>query len=40
MEAAGEKTQGPSAQQRAKRTPGDHPKSADEMAQTGRDHGE
>lgn len=39
MEAAGEKTPGPSMQQRAE-GPGDHPKSADEMAQTGRDHGE
>ena len=38
MEAAGEKGQGPSAQQRAEE-PKDHPKSADEMAQTGRDHG-
>jgi RND family efflux transporter MFP subunit len=39
MEAAGEKTQGPSAQQRAE-APKDHPKSADDLAQTGRDHGE
>ena len=38
VEAAGEKTQGPSAQRKA--APGDHLKSADEMAQTGRDHGE
>jgi RND family efflux transporter MFP subunit len=36
MEAAGEKTQAPDAQQRADGTK-DHPKSADEMAQTGRD---
>ena len=39
MEAAGEKTQGPSAQRRAE-GPSDHAKSAPEMAQTGRDHGE
>lgn len=39
MEAAGEKTQGPSAQQRAGEA-ADHAKSADEMAQTGRGHGE
>ena len=39
MEAAGEKTQGPSAQQGAERA-GDHATSADRMAQTGRDHGE
>ncbi|MGH6797430.1 MAG: efflux RND transporter periplasmic adaptor subunit [Roseiarcus sp.] len=39
MQAAGEKTQGPSAQQRAG-GPKDHPKSAEEMARTGRDHGE
>jgi RND family efflux transporter MFP subunit len=39
MEAAGKKTQAPSAQRRAE-GPTDHPKSADEMAQTGRDHGE
>jgi RND family efflux transporter MFP subunit len=39
MEAAGEKTPRPSAQQSAER-PADHPKSAEEMAQTGRDHGE
>ena len=39
MEAAGKKTQGPSAQQRAE-GPNDHPKSAEAMAQTGRDHGE
>ena len=39
MEAAGKKTQGPSAQRRAE-GPTDQPKSADEMAQTGRDHGE
>ena len=38
MEAAGEKARGPSAQ-RAE-GPNDHPKSAEEMAQTGRDHGE
>jgi len=38
MEAAGEKTQRSSAQ-RAEGSK-DHPKSADEMAQTGRDHGE
>jgi RND family efflux transporter MFP subunit len=37
MEAAGDKTPGPSARAGG---PGDHPKSADEMAQTGRDHGE
>ncbi len=37
MDAAGEKT--PSAQQHAKGAK-DHPKSAEEMAQTGRDHGE
>jgi RND family efflux transporter MFP subunit len=37
MEAAGDKTPGPSA---GAEGPGDHPKSADEMAQTGRDHGE
>jgi len=39
MEAAGEKTKGPSAQPRAE-GPKDHPKSAEEMARTGRDHGE
>jgi RND family efflux transporter MFP subunit len=39
MEAAGEKTPGPSAQQRAEGS-GDHSKSAEEMAQTGRDHDE
>jgi RND family efflux transporter MFP subunit len=39
MEAAAEKTQGPSTQQRVEGR-GDHPKSADEMAQTGRDHDE
>jgi RND family efflux transporter MFP subunit len=39
MEAAGEKTPGPSTQQRVEGR-GDHPKSADEMAQTGRDHDE
>ena len=39
MEAAGEKTQAPSAQQGAE-GPRDHPKSVEEMAQTGRDHGE
>jgi RND family efflux transporter MFP subunit len=39
MDAAGERTQGSYAQQRADGTK-DHPKSADEMAQTGRDHGE
>ena len=38
-EAAGEKAQGPLAQQGAP-TPGSHPKSAEEMAQTGQDHGE
>jgi RND family efflux transporter MFP subunit len=38
MQAAGEKTRGPSA--RRAEGPKDHPKSADEMAQTGRDHGE
>ena len=37
MEAAGDKTPGPSARAEG---PGDHPKSADEMAQTARDHGE
>ena len=39
MEAAGEKTQAPAEQQGAAE-PGDPPKSADEMAQTGRDHRE
>jgi RND family efflux transporter MFP subunit len=39
MEAAGEKTPGPSTQQRVEGR-GEHPKSADEMAQTGRDHDE
>lgn len=39
MEAAGEKTPGSSAQQRVEGTPA-HPKTAEEMAQTGRDHGE
>jgi multidrug efflux pump subunit AcrA (membrane-fusion protein) len=39
MEAAGEKAQGPLAQQGAP-TRGSHRKSADEMAQTRRDHGE
>ncbi len=39
MEAAGEKTQGPPGPQGAQ-GPGVHPKSAEEMAQTGRDHGE
>ena len=39
MEAAGEKTQGPSAQQRAEGPKG-HSKSAEEIAQTGRDHKE
>jgi membrane fusion protein (multidrug efflux system) len=39
MEAAGEKTRGPSTLQRAE-APGDDPKTADEMAQTGRKHGE
>ncbi len=39
MEAAGEKTQASPGQQ-AEQGPGDHPKSADEMAQTGRDHDE
>ena len=38
MEAAGEKTQGPAERQGAEEP--DDPKSADEMAQTGRDHGE
>src|SRR5271154_1589895 len=37
MEAAGEKTQRPAARAEG---PGDHPKSADDVAQTGRDHGE
>jgi RND family efflux transporter MFP subunit len=39
MEAAGEKTQAPAERQGAL-GPGDRPKSADEMAQTGREHGE
>ena len=39
MEAAGEKTQGPSATTRRGRA-GRHPKSAEEMAQTGRDREE
>ena len=39
MEAAGEKTKGPSAQQGAE-GPKDHPKSAEEIAQTRREHGE
>ena len=39
MEAGGEKTPGSSAQQRVEGTPA-HPKTAEEMAQTGRDHGE
>ena len=39
MQAAGEKTQAPPGQQ-ARRGPGDHQKSAEEMAQTGRDHDE
>jgi multidrug efflux pump subunit AcrA (membrane-fusion protein) len=39
MEADGEKTPGSSAQQRAEE-PGDHAKSAEETAQTGRDRGE
>jgi RND family efflux transporter MFP subunit len=39
MEAAGEKTQAPAERQGAL-DPGGHPKSADEMAQTGRDHEE
>ncbi len=39
MEAAGDKTKGPAAQHGAE-APKDHPKSAEEMAQTGRDHGE
>jgi RND family efflux transporter MFP subunit len=39
MVAAGEKMQGPSAQQGAERA-GDHATSADKMAQTGRDHEE
>jgi RND family efflux transporter MFP subunit len=39
MEAAGEKTQAPAERQGAV-APGDPPKSAGEMAQTGRDHGE
>ena len=39
MEAAGEKTPGPSAATSWKGR-GDHPKSAEEMAQTGRDHEE
>jgi len=38
MEAAGEKTQGPAERQGAEKP--DNPKSADEMARTGRDHGE
>ena len=37
MEAAGDKTPGPSARAEG---PGDHPKSVDDVAQTGRDHGE
>jgi len=39
MDAAGEKTPGSSAQQRAEE-PGDQTKRAEETAQTGRDHGE
>ena len=39
MEAAGEKTQGPSEKQSAEGPKG-HAKSAEEMAQTGREHGE
>jgi multidrug efflux pump subunit AcrA (membrane-fusion protein) len=39
MEAAGEKAPGPSTQRRAEGR-GGHQKSADEMAQTGRDHDE
>ncbi len=39
MEAAGEKTQGPSEKQSAEGRKG-HAKSAEEMAQTGREHGE
>ena len=39
MEAAGEKTPGSSAQQRVEGPPA-HPKTAEEMAQTRRDHGE
>ena len=39
MEAGGEKTPGSSAQQRVEGTPA-QPKTAEEMAQTGRDHGE
>src|SRR5271170_2399746 len=39
MEAAGEKTQAPAEGQGAL-GPGDRPKSADEVVQTGRDHGE
>jgi multidrug efflux pump subunit AcrA (membrane-fusion protein) len=39
MQAAGEKPPGPSMQQRAEQ-PGGHPKSAEEIAQTRRDHGE
>ena len=39
MEAAGEKTPGSSAQQRVDE-PDDRSKSAEEMAQTGREHGE
>ena len=39
METAGEKTPGSSAQQRVE-GPAAHPKTAEEMAQTGRDHGE
>ncbi len=39
MEAADEKKQAPPGQQGAQ-GPGDHPKSAEEMAQTGRDHKE
>jgi hypothetical protein len=39
MEAAGEKTPAPAEGQGAL-GPGDRPKSADEVVQTGRDHGE
>jgi RND family efflux transporter MFP subunit len=39
MEAAGEKTSAPAERQGAL-GPGGHPKSADDVAQTGRDHGE
>jgi membrane fusion protein, multidrug efflux system len=39
MEAAGEKTEAPAERQGAL-GPGNRPKSADDVAQTGRDHGE